>query len=147
MNYCIEEFKNTFLRVKFDDMLIDQNNDLINSDLHYLDVKNTYLYKTNINCDNLLQLFNEYYKLNNNYCCDHNIGRYTYTYVNSNDSECLNNQIKTILKQQNKIYSEFLHYISFLNIQPQNSDSRNVNIFKIEKSQTSGNKTTKLSSR
>lgn len=145
MNYCIENFKDRFLRVQFDDLLINQNNDLVNSDVHYLDVKNKYLQKSNMNCENLTKLYNEYNKLNNNYCCDPGIGRYVYRYVKSSDTDSVNSQIKAILHEQSKIFTEFTHYISILNNQPQNT---HFNILKSSNQMQSSNaRTTKLSSR
>lgn len=144
MNYCIEKFKDSYIRVKFDDMLSSQNNNLINSDKHYLDVKNKYLEKTNINCELLCKLFAEYHRLSNNYCCDSNIGRYTYRCINSSDTESVNTNIKNILQEQSKLFTEFTHYISFLNNQPQIT---NFQILNIKRDQVANARTTKVSLR
>lgn len=109
----IQEFKTTFIDYKFDEILVNSNNIIVNSEL-YLNVKNNYLETTHVNFNNYLLIYYKYQQLTDNYHQNtlNNVTSYIYNYVENNEN--LKNNLKIILKEQRKIYNDFLHFINLL---------------------------------
>ena len=115
--YCKNIFKDKFINCNFDNELIEMDNALVNSNEEYLDIKNNYLKKSNENLSNITLLIEDYNLLSYNYCitCNENITSHKYTFINTKNLENINNNIKKILKEQQYIYDNFRHYITFIN--------------------------------
>jgi hypothetical protein len=115
MLYCCDKFKNDFLHFDFDNMLIEEDNNMLNSNEHYIDYKNEYIEQTKINhkkLDDLLKKFN----ILNNFYTKSDDRKYVYHFIDNNTKEKLNNEIKNIHLYQRKLYTNFLKHIEFLNI-------------------------------
>jgi hypothetical protein len=113
MNYDLDRFKKDFIDIDFDDMLIQQNNELVNSNNHYLQHKDDYFLKTNINYTNFKKLYEKYSVYMNNHVEDHLNKKFRYTYVNKETLNSINEQLKTILLEQRTLYKVFIDYINF----------------------------------
>ena len=115
--YCKKNFKNKYINCNFDNELIEMDNDKINSNEEYLDIKNNYLKNSNENLLKITLLIDKYDSLVKNHCIksDNNVTCYEYTFVNTNDLEKTNNKIKDLLKEQKYLYENFTHYITFIN--------------------------------
>lgn len=115
--YCKNIFKNKFINCNFDNELIEMDNELVNSNAEYLDIKNNYLKISNENLSKITVLIEEYNLLSHNYCItsNENITSHQYTFINTNNLENINNNIKKLLKEQQYIYDNFRHYITFIN--------------------------------
>jgi len=114
MLYCCDTFKCDFLDCNFDNMLIEEDNELLNSNEHYIDYKNEYIKQTNINHKKLDKLLKKFNILNNFYTktCD---CKYVYHFIDNHTKEKLNNEIKNIHLYQRKLYTNFINHIEFLN--------------------------------
>lgn len=113
--YSKDQFKSEFMDYNFDEMLLERNNPLINSNEKYLYWKNMYLKDTMNNYEkftNLLENFS-----NNNYSISktNNTTKHIFKYINPITSETINTEIKTLLVVQRQIYKHFIDYINFLN--------------------------------
>lgn len=104
-------FKEQFLTVDFDMLLIDQN--YINSDKYYLQYKNNYLSTTNTNLQRLTELLSTFEPLDNNYIITGS--KYVYNYIDTNEHLILNTEIKSLMTSQKEAFDNFTNYISFLN--------------------------------
>lgn len=115
MLYCCNKFRNDFLHFDFDNMLIEEDNELLNSNEHYIDYKNEYIEQTKINHDKLDELLKKFNILNNFYTksCD---CKYIYHFIDNNTKENYNNNIKNIHLNQRILYTNFINHIEFLNI-------------------------------
>jgi hypothetical protein len=111
--YNEENFKNTFLTNNFDDFLINNNNNLVNSNKYYLQFKVEYLNKTTNNLNKYTTLLKEFNELSNNYKINDN--KYSYTFIDKNLYNKTNNELKSLLLEQRKLYNNFINYIQFLN--------------------------------
>lgn len=112
--YNIDEFKMKFLNKNFDEILLNNNNNIINSDVYLLQ-KNNYLNKTKENIEKLVELTTKFNILNNFYTKSDDKNIYTYHYINTKEKDEYNNMIKNIYKEQQYIYNNFLNYINILN--------------------------------
>lgn len=114
MLYCCDKFRNDFLHFDFDNMLIEEDNELLNSNEHYIDYKNEYIEQTKINHDKLDELLKKFNILNNFYTksCD---CKYVYHFIDNNTKENYNNNIKNIHLNQRTLYTNFINHIEFLN--------------------------------
>ena len=115
--YSDIDFEKTFIKYNFDNELIEMDNELVNSNKIYLDIKNNYLKTSKKNFIEFQKLYNEYDLLSNNYLVtsDNNTTSHVFTVVNTNILENINSKIKNLLKEQQYIYDNFIHYISFIN--------------------------------
>lgn len=115
--YCKKIFKNKFIKCNFDNELIEMDNQLINSNEEYLNIKNNYLKNSNDNLSKITLLIEQYDLLSKNHCTyvNDNVTCYKYTFVNNNKLENVNNKIKNLLKEQQYLYDNFTHYITFIN--------------------------------
>ncbi len=114
MLYCCDTFKCDFLNCNFDNMLIEEDNPILNSNEHYIDYKNEYIEQTKINHKKLDELLKKFNILNNFYTksCDR---KYVYHFIDNDTKEKLNNEIKNIHVYQRKLYINFINHIEFLN--------------------------------
>lgn len=111
--YNPEKFKKQFLDINFDSILIDKNNDVVNSYDTYIQFKLEYLEKTQNNLEQFTKLAEQFNKLSNNFNIQNN--KYSYTFVNNNIYKSLDLELKTLLKDQRTLFSNFLQYVEFLN--------------------------------
>ena len=112
--YNEEQFKQTFLNVNFDNVFIENNNNIINSNELYLQYKAEYLKKTYDNLQKYTQLFEIFKQLSNNYNIVNN-NKYSYTFIDKNEYEKINRQLKNLLIEQRQLYHNFMTYVQFLN--------------------------------
>lgn len=112
MNYNLEEFKSHFLVYDFDNLL---NSVHVNSD-EYLLYKKEYISKTVEHYESLKKLIDKYNKLVNNYEYNesNNVKKYTYTYVDKNIFNTINDEIKIIYIKQRQLYTSLMSHIEFL---------------------------------
>ena len=107
-----DSFRKRYLNDHFDDFLLQENNDLINSNEHYLEYKNIYIETTEMNLTNYLKLLEMI-------CCDDicdNINKkFTFTYIDNSIIYKINIQIKELIINQNKLYNDFINHIKMLN--------------------------------
>jgi hypothetical protein len=106
------EFEEKYI-INFDNYLIEQDNNLVNSNDFYLRYKNEYIISTNNNyklLDDLLKIFNQ---LNNNYTL--NTTKYIYNYINKSELKIVMDKIKKIIASQIILFNNFMNHISFLN--------------------------------
>lgn len=113
-NYDIDKFKQQYLNVNFDQILIEQSNNVVNSNKYYLRYKNDYLKSTKDNFNILSELIPKFNDLNNVYTkTDSN--KYTYRYIKINDKNEYDRQIREIYTKQKMLLNDFIHYIDYLN--------------------------------
>ena len=117
MSYSLKDFKINYIDYDFDISLIDQNNDLVNSNTSYLDIKNNYLKQTIINFDKFTELLLKHMELSNNHVInvDNNLTIHSYKFINTKDLHDTNVELKVLLQNQRNIFNNFIHYISFIN--------------------------------
>lgn len=115
--YCKKIFKNKYINCNFDNELIEMDNKLLNSNEEYLDIKNNYLKNSTENLSKITLLIEQYDLLSKNHCTstNDNVTCHEYTFVNTNNLENINNEIKNLLKEQNYLYDNFRNYITFIN--------------------------------
>ena len=115
--YSLEVFHKTFRKSNFDELLLEQNNHLVNSNKHYLQLKSTYLDETNKNYNELEEKLEKFSELKNNYTRTHNVSVTTHHYkvINKDLLELANQHIKEILDRQKKLHSVLMNYINFIN--------------------------------
>lgn len=115
--YCEKKFKDKFINYNFDNELIEMDNDLVNSNEAYLDIKNNYIKTSNENLSKISLLIKTYNSLSQNHCksVNNNVTCHEFTFVNGSNLENVNNQIKNLLKEQQYSYDNFIHYITFIN--------------------------------
>jgi hypothetical protein len=111
--YNQEQFKETFLNFDFDNILIQHNNSLINSNESYLQYKKEYLNNTQDNLEKYTKLYNSFKNLYNNYVINNN--KYSYTFVDKNEYNKINKDLKGVLIEQRQLYNNFMTYIQLLN--------------------------------
>lgn len=124
--YNIERFEKLFLNIDFDNYFIEKNNNLVNSDEHYLKYKSEYFLTTNHNFDLLKILIEKFKLLDNNYIKLSDINKYIYHFIDKTEYDSINNQLKNILEVQKKTIQDFTTYINFLN----SEQPKNVNLIK-----------------
>jgi hypothetical protein len=119
--YSLEKFFSDFIDINFDNILIEQNNKLVNSDKHYLQFKNNYVNETTKNYVTLKEILPKYNLLANNYSKEFidrdtaSTTKHYYNYINTSELDQLNNQIKEIYIKQKNIYTSFIAHLDFLN--------------------------------
>lgn len=108
-----ESFKNQFLNINFDEFLFENNNDLVNSNEYYIQYKSEYLSKTQDNFIKYSDLMKTFKYMENNYTINQN--KYSYTFVNKDEYNRINKELKNLLIEQRTLYNNFMNYIQFLN--------------------------------
>jgi len=106
-------FKKQFLDINFDEFLFENNNDLINSNEFYIQYKTEYLSKTQDNFIKYSNLMKTFQNMTNNYLIKNH--KYSYTFVDKNEYNRLNKELKSVLIEQRELYNNFMNYIQFLN--------------------------------
>jgi len=117
--YCLQDFKKSFININFDQLLIEQNNVLVESDIHYTELKNIYIYETNENYIKVKNLLPDFHNCSHNYSCKTNeqgTTRHVYNYTCKDELKQKNDCIKKIYINQKEIYKNFILYIDFINI-------------------------------
>lgn len=110
----MNNFDSKFLNTDFDKILTDQNNNLVNSNEHYLIFKNRYLKSTQENLENYTNLNNKYTSLSNNeYTTE--TGKVKYYIVNKEELYQIKHEINKILISQRQLFENFINHINFLN--------------------------------
>lgn len=122
--YEIDNFKKKFIDFDFDEILLESNNEYINSNEHYLNFKNKYMLDTNSNYIKLKDILSKFNILNNFYTKS-NDNKYTYHYFDNVLKEDYNIKIKKIYIKQKELYSNFYNHLIFLN-QITNPNSRTI---------------------
>ena len=113
--YNKDSFKDQFLKTDFDNYLIEQNNNLVNSNEHYLQYKNDYIKNTNDNYEKFIELLIKFNALSNNYNYNTVESKYSYTFIDHNIYSPINTELKRIIERQKKMFDDFINYIQFLN--------------------------------
>lgn len=108
-----ESFKKQFLNINFDEFLFEKNNDLVNSNEFYIQYKTEYLSKTQENLIKYSELIKPFKHMDNNYTITQS--KYSYTFINKDEYNRLNKEIKNLLVEQRTLYNNFMNYIQFLN--------------------------------
>jgi hypothetical protein len=128
------DFKTEFINIDFDKKLLENNNQLVNSQNHYVSLKQRYIQDTLLNFkeytnleDSLTQLQNKTFEN------DHKV---FYTYVDRSKVTDIKQSMKNIVLRQRQMLNNFLKYIEYLNnhstlLQPQViKTKRRFNLFK-----------------
>ena len=125
--YSLTNFKTVYIDCDFDTCLLDQNNILINSNQHYLDIKNNYLQQTKENFKQFTELLCKHTELSNNYNISNNdnLTTHSYQFVNIGNLQDINSQLKVLLINQQYLFENFNHYILFIN----SSETMSENIY------------------
>lgn len=125
------DFKSTFLNYDFDSILLNNNNQLLNSYDFYIQYKQKYIISTRKNFDLYQKLSKEYANLKKIQYQNPSSNITIYTYIPDNKLNELSFKIKNLIKEQQKNLDNFLHYINHLNVNVEhyltneNSNSKN----------------------
>ena len=79
----------------------------------YIQYKTEYIEKTSENLEKYKTLYTVFQSLSNNYTINNN--KYSYTFVDKNEYNKINKNIKELLAEQRQLYNNFMTYIQFLN--------------------------------
>jgi hypothetical protein len=109
------DFEMLYINVNFDDILIENNNPLVNSEDVYLKYKTEYFEQTNKNYNMFKKLSEELENLEGNQGYTTYGSKYTYIYNDVIEIEKLRLTIKQIVIAQRKLYKNFYHYVNLLN--------------------------------
>lgn len=112
-NYNRNWFNTSFININFDNLLIEVDNNLVNSNEYYLEYKNKYLAQTSENFEDFKKLIDKFDTLYNNYSIKNN--KYTYTYIDNKEYEDIKYSLKVLIDNQRQLLDNFLKYIEFLN--------------------------------
>lgn len=109
----VNDFYKSYITYDFDSILLNTNNDLINSYEYYIKIKEEYIYKTQVNFEiyktNVLHLDNLDTKLYNK----QSEKRIFVTIINKEERDALKKDINDILINQRTLFNNFVHYINF----------------------------------
>lgn len=114
MNINIEEFKTDFIDFNFDEILLQYNNPLINSNV-YTNVKQKYFDETFYNYREYKMHIMELDVIVTNKEIKKSDTKIIYNYTNSESENELKNKLKKILIRQRNAKSNFMNYINHLN--------------------------------
>jgi hypothetical protein len=106
-----------YININFDEILLENNNNLVNSEEFYLIYKKDYFDQTSINFEKYKKWEDELKSLT-----DFNVSestKYKYVYTNLTRVEELKQQMKNLIIAQNKLLDNFHHYITLLNTHPE----------------------------
>lgn len=109
------DFKKQFLDFNFDDILLQNNNPLVNSYVHYTSHKQHYIKETLENFRSLTfldQNLNEICNIKKTLNSDTKVH---VTILDGRPEEKLRLKIKTLVLKQRKLFNNFINYINFLN--------------------------------
>jgi hypothetical protein len=108
------DFYSKYLDVDFDKILLDNNNKLINSEEFYLKYKNHYFDETTANYTLYKQYYEEYTFLTKSQY-NKTGSKYLYNFIDENKVEILKQKVKDVILKQERLYSNFTHYVNLLN--------------------------------
>lgn len=111
----IEIFYNKYIAYDFDDILLNTNNNLVNSYEFYIKFKEDYLFRTNENFENYKIYITKLEELNNKIYFKESEKRIYVTIIDENEKNNVKKYINNIQTTQRRLYDNFLHYVNFLN--------------------------------
>lgn len=109
-------FFKEFIDVDFDNILLQNNNPLFNSDEHYFKYKRQYLDEAYNNKEAYDTINDELQELQSAQVVRKSATKVIYTFVDENRINVLKQNKKTILSAQRQRLNNFLHYLNQLNI-------------------------------
>lgn len=107
-----DEFKNKFLNIDFDQILIDNDCKFVNYK-EYIETKNTYLDKTKENVKLYEELHCCFCELNDNFVIKDN-KKFQYTCIDKTKLCNVNKRLKDIVIKQTSLFKNMTDYISLL---------------------------------
>lgn len=114
------DFYSQYININFDEILIENDNELVTSQRVYLDFKREYFDKSMINYNNFKKYSSELEEMQDDNNQVQQVGtRYTYIWKDRNLIEQKRKQIKNIVIEQERLLNNFHHYITLLNANPQ----------------------------
>lgn len=124
-------FYSEYININFDEILLENNNNLLTSEEFYLTYKKEYFDQTSNNFekfkivnDELQQLtnLNVPFKTNDE---SSSTTKYKYVYTDFTRYEYLKQEVKNLIISQNKLLDNFYHYITLLNTHPEKFKVKN----------------------
>lgn len=109
------DFFTQFIDVDFDNILLQNNNPLFNSDEHYFKYKRHYLDEANKNKESYEDIVDELEELQNKQLVQKTATKVIYTFVDTDRINILKQNKKNILSTQHERLQNFLHYLHQLN--------------------------------
>lgn len=109
-------FFTEFIDIDFDNILLQNNNPLFNSQEHYFDYKQQYLEQARQNKEAYEQIVEELIYLQSSQIVKTSPTKVIYTYVDMDRLNLLKQNKKNILRSQRESLQNFLHYLHQLNI-------------------------------
>lgn len=109
------DFEMSYINVNFDNILIEDNNPIVNSESLYLQFKKQYFEQTYDNYDLFKRLTNELRDIEGNEGHSISGNKYSYIFNDITKIESLRLTIKNIVISQEKLYNNFYQYITLLN--------------------------------
>lgn len=108
------DYYSQYIKINFDTVLLENNNNLINSEEFYLQYKKHYFEETNMNHQSFQKLNNELKGLLDKESSI-NGTKYNFVFIDQTRINDLKTQLKNILIKQNKLLDNFNNYIILLN--------------------------------
>lgn len=106
-----------YININFDEILLENNNNLLNSEEFYLIYKKDYFYQTSKNFEKYKKWDAELKELTNLNVS--NSTKYKYVYTDITKVEYLKQVLKNLIIDQNKLLDNFHHYVTLLNTHPE----------------------------
>lgn len=106
-----------YININFDEILLENNNNLVNSEEFYLMYKKDYFDQTSQNFEKYKKWETELKALTNFNLSEPT--KYKYVYTDITKVELLKQQLKNLIIAQNKLLDNFYHYITLLNTHPE----------------------------
>jgi hypothetical protein len=106
-----------YININFDEILLENNNNLLNSEEFYLMYKKDYFDQTSENFEKYKKWEAELKELTN-----FNVSKstkYKYVYTDITKVEYLKQVLKNLIIDQNKLLDNFHHYVTLLNTHPE----------------------------
>lgn len=110
------DFFKQFIDVDFDNILLQNNNPLFNSDEHYFKYKRQYLDEAYQNKETYEQIIDELQLLQSTQLVRKSATKVIYTFVDTDRIKVLKQNKKNIMFSQRQRLENFLHYLNQLNI-------------------------------
>jgi hypothetical protein len=110
-----DNFEREFIKVDFDNILAENNNNLVNSDEHYTKYKSSYISNAYSRLENYKTLEKEMSMLCNKEVINVSHCKVKYTFIESDKVAIVKQEMKNIMLQQKKDLKQFLTYLEHLN--------------------------------
>lgn len=107
-------FENEFLSTDFDNILIQQNNPLINSD-QFIQYKQIYLNASQANLQKFTELTTELRSMIEEKLQNTNPTKVVFTFIDEDKSIELEKNLNSLISKQRNLFNRFLHYVNDLN--------------------------------